>query len=231
MFSKAQNQYRFILILIIAVGGFLRLYNLGTLPITGDNSYMALAVKGIFETGWPSMPNGNLYLRSIPLLYLETLSCKIFGYSEWGLRFPNAIIGTFNIFLVYKLTSTILSKKKAALFTALLFALSPWAVAVSRMSRMYETLLMAVLLSWILFYNWYYFKKKNLTLPLILASVLTIILHQLAVLPLACFIAPLLLERELSRKTILPGCYYISFLIFWYIYYHNIPSLLYYFYK
>jgi 4-amino-4-deoxy-L-arabinose transferase-like glycosyltransferase len=189
-------------------GGFLRLYNLGTLPIDGDNSYHALAARAILEEGIPLMQSGQLYTRSLPLLYLEALSAKLFGFSEWSLRFPSALMGIVNVLLVHRLVKALWREEGPALLAGALFALSPWAIHISRMPRMYEAYLMAVLLTWILFVHWYYHEKGVLLVPLLLCSILALMLHQSAIIPLTCFLAPALLEGKLNRKAAVAlGCF------------------------
>ncbi len=211
-----------ILMTIVLIGGLLRFYRLGALPFDGDNSYHALAAKAILESGKPEMPDAELYLRSFPLMYLEALSLKIFDISEWSLRFPNALIGTINIILVYLLIKTLWSEKRLAIVTALFFSLSPWAIYMARMPRMYEPLLMAVLLTWILFFNWYYLNKWVLIIPLILASVTSISLHDVAIIPLSCFIVPLLLEQRFRKDTMISAGCFVALFAFWFKY----PSML-----
>jgi 4-amino-4-deoxy-L-arabinose transferase-like glycosyltransferase len=209
-----------ILFIIVLIGGFMRLYRLGDLPIDGDNSYHALAATAILKTGLPIMPNGDLYLRSLSLNYMEALSLKIFGVSEWSLRFPNALIGTLNIFIVYFLVMTLFKEWNIAIFTALLFSISPWAVTVARMPRMYEPLLMAVMLIWILFYQWYYLQRKNLLISLLITitSFFAISLHQIAIIPLSCFLTPLLLGRKFKKNNIQSAAIFIGFFAVWYGY-------------
>ena len=205
--------------LIILIGAFLRFYNLGSLPIDGDNAFHALAAQGILEFGLPQMPNGEMYTRALPLLYLEAFSVNVFGWSEWGLRLPNALLGTLNIFLIYKFTYILARNNHIALLSALLFAISPWSVSMARMPRMYETLLTCSLLTWLFFFIWYFQKKKHYIFLLILASVLTISIHKLAILPLCCLIVPLLLEEKPSKNAIYSCCCYLSLLFFWHFYY------------
>jgi len=207
-----------ILLIIIIFGGFLRFYRLGALPVDGDNAFHFLSAKAILETGFPLMPNGDLYLRSLPLMYLEALSLKIFGISEWSLGLPNALIGTLNILLLYLLVITIWGDKSPAIVTALFFSLSPWAVAVARMPRMYEPFLMSVMLIWIFFYKWYYLQEKKIIIPLIIISLLSISLHQAAIIPMTCFILPLLLERKPKKQCLLPAIVFIILGTAWFGY-------------
>lgn len=211
---------------IVLGGAFLRLYNLGALPFDGDNSFMALAAQGIAREGLPVMPNGKLYLRALPLLYLEAFSVKMFGWNEWSLRLPCAVTGILNIWLVYVLVSKVFGEKKTGLLAALFFALSPWAVIVARAPRMYEPLLTAILASWVLFYKWYYEEETRLLVPLLLAGGLAITMQKLAILPLTCLLVPFLLERVINRRMLIAwGCFGILF-IFWALYEKALYSML-----
>jgi 4-amino-4-deoxy-L-arabinose transferase-like glycosyltransferase len=215
----------FFLIAIVALGGFLRFYHLGSLPIDGDNSYHALAVQAILQEGLPRMASGQIYTRSAPVLYLEALSARVFGYNEWSLRIPNALIGTLNIILVYLLAQTLLRDKKIAIITAFFFAISPWAVAMSRTPRMYEDLLSGVLLVWLLFFRWYYLKKKLAMVPLLIFSTITITLHKESIISLACFIAPLSLELEIRKENILSAGCFVGLFGLWWGYYSFLATL------
>jgi len=203
---------------IVLLGGFLRFYRLGELPIEDDSSFHALGAKAILEYGIPKMPSGDLYLRAVPLLYLEAASLKIFGDGEWSLRFPNASIGVINILLVYFLVLAISNNNAVALMASFFFSVSPWAVTTSRMPRMYETLEMASLLTWIFFHLWYHLEKRILLLPLFLIAFFAISLHGLAILAMFCFLIPLLLERRLTTKTMTPVLFFLLFSAVWYFY-------------
>ena len=161
------------------------------------------------------MPNGDLYLRSLPLLYLEALSLKIFGVSELSLGLPNALIGTLNIVLTYFLVNTIWRDKNSAIVTALFFSLSPWAIAVARMPRMYEPFLMSVLLIWILFYKWFYLNKKKLIIPLIIVALLAISLHKIAILPMSCLVLPLFLGCKPQKNCFASCVVFIALFAVW----------------
>lgn len=204
-----------LLSLFFLAGGFLRFSHLGALPIDGDNSFHALAAKAILETGRPEMPSGLLYPRAIPLLYLEALSAKIFGFSEWSLALPNATIGTINILLVYRLARNLLEDKLIALTAALLFAFSPLAITIAKMPRMYEAFLMATLVSWLLFHGWYYLKRYWLFPFLLLSALLTISMHEMGILPLLCFTVPMLLEKKWSRPTLVAGITFLGLCGLW----------------
>lgn len=225
-FANDRLFYTIGIALLLSLGGFLRFYNLGALPLDGDNSFHALSAMAINNTGKPLMESGSLYTRSLPLLYLEALSYHLFGISEWSLRFPNAVFGTFNIFLIFLISKMISNENRVAFLAAFFFAISPWAIAVSRMPRMYETLTFTVLLSWILFYNWYFRGSRYSLFPMIFVSMVAISLHKIAILPLACFLSPLFLCRTISKKAIASAVFFLGLFVFWHQYYSILRYLL-----
>lgn len=205
-----------ILMVILPLGAFLRLYRLGKLPIDGDNSYHALASIGIIKTGIPLMPSGELYLRSVPLLYLQSLSIKIFGYSEWSLCFPSALIGIFNIFLIYVFAEITCKDKRISLFSSLLFAISPWSISLSRIPRMYEAFLMVVLITWIFYYKWYYSNSSKGIIILVIISITSVFIHPAAIIPMCCFLTPLFIQTKYYRKIIFTFVYFLFVCTIWF---------------
>lgn len=139
------------LILIVLLAGFLRFYNIGINPPSlswdevalGYNAY-SLGINGRDEFGvlFPYK-----YLESYgdfkpPVYsYLGVLPIKIFGLNEFAVRFPSALLGTLSVLLTYLLVKQIFYTKKKilkfdleplALLSALILALSPWHIMLSR---------------------------------------------------------------------------------------------------
>lgn len=137
-----------ILITIVLIGGFLRFYNLGINPPSltwdevawGYNAY-SIGIDGRDESG-----------RFLPLAYLESfgdfkpplyaylsvIPIKIFGLTEFAVRFTSAFLGTLTILLTYFLVRGIFRGTGGALdryiplITAGLLAISPWHILLSR---------------------------------------------------------------------------------------------------
>jgi 4-amino-4-deoxy-L-arabinose transferase-like glycosyltransferase len=215
-----------LLVLIVAVGAFFRLYKLGTLPIEGDNSFQYIAARAIAENGIPKVQSGNIYTRSLPLLYLEAASLMIFGDNEWSLRLPNAIFGILNIVLVYLLTSALCGNNAISITSSFFYSISLWAINTARMPRMYETLEMGVMILWLLFFYWYKYRKKKHFVLLILSAIFTISLHKLAILSGLCFLIPALINKELTVPSIKTAAVFFLIIAIWFLYYHILPSLL-----
>ncbi len=131
---------KLLLFLIIFLGLLLRVLWIDKYPIgfTPDEASFGYDAYSILQTGrdqWGTqLP---LTLRSfgdykLPLYtYLAIPSVAVFGLNEFSTRLPNAIIGTLVIFATYLLAKRIFDYK-VALFAALLIAISPWHISLSR---------------------------------------------------------------------------------------------------
>lgn len=87
-----------------------------------------------------------------PLYYgLLWLATRLFGSSEWALRFPSAIFGTLLIPAIYILARRLFSQRLPALLAAFITTVSPVMVYYSQEARMYTLLVFeAALLAYIL---------------------------------------------------------------------------------
>ncbi|HRN69578.1 MAG TPA: glycosyltransferase family 39 protein [Candidatus Woesebacteria bacterium] len=135
-----------LLLLIILIAAFLRLWNLGSNPPSltwdevawGYNAY-SIGIDGKDEFG-RFMPLD--YIESFgdfkPILYayLTVTPIKVFGLNEFAVRFPSALIGVLTVGVVYYLVRQIFKTSQNAplyaLVTALLLAVSPWHIMLSR---------------------------------------------------------------------------------------------------
>jgi len=129
------------LFLIFALGTFLRLVFLKTLPpgLTPDEAAQAYSAYSILKTGqdeWgQTLP---LSLRSFgdfkpPLqTYLMIPSVAVFGLNESAARLPNALLGSLAIIGIYLLSYRLFKNRTLSLLSSLLLALSPWHLPLSR---------------------------------------------------------------------------------------------------
>ena len=115
----------------------------------GDR-YYAAAVKsmlaGFHNFFFASFdPGGFVTVDKPPLgLWLQTLSAKIFGFHGWALILPQALAAALSVGLLYRLVKKAWGPS-AGLAAALILAVSPISVAVSRTNQL-DSLLVAVLL-------------------------------------------------------------------------------------
>lgn len=147
--NRHKNIYKIILLVIILIGFFLRLWNLGHLSLTTDEIYNGIAAKEILEKGAPVMPDGSYYLRGLTLSYLSSFFALFFGTNEFSVRLPSALAG-IGIIICFYLIGRDLINKKFALGLSLIAALFPWFIEFSRWGRFYNLITFLVLLNFYL---------------------------------------------------------------------------------
>ncbi len=130
------------LIFILLLAAILRFYQLGINPPAlywdeaslGYNAFSILKF-GIDEHG-KSYPTTNFAAfgdYKPPLyIYLSTIPIAIFGLNEFSIRFASALFGSITVFIAYCLAKKLFENDKTSLLTALLLAISPWHVQLSR---------------------------------------------------------------------------------------------------
>ncbi len=136
-----------ILICIIVLASFLRLWQLGNVPPSPDWDEAALGwnAYSIMQTGRDEY--GKLFpivLRSFddykPALYayLAIPTVAIFGVNTFAVRLPSAVMGILTVVAVYFLVKELFTnpflKLKIPTITALLLAVSPWHLQFSRIA-------------------------------------------------------------------------------------------------
>lgn len=133
-----------ILVLIIALGGFLRFWQLGTMPPSlnwdevshGYNAYSILKT-GMDEWGihFPLIFKAFGDYKLPVYIYLSTLPVWLFGLNSLAVRFVSALAGTLAIPGIYLLFKKLFPEPRTehfALATAFLLAISPWHFFISR---------------------------------------------------------------------------------------------------
>src|SRR3989344_3441575 len=124
---------KIILILILILCLFLRLFHLDSRPLgfTWDEAALGYNAYSLLQTGRDEHAQRlPLVFKSFgdykPGLYIYSAvpAINIFGLNEFATRLPSAIFGTLLIIVVYLLTRNI--------FASLLLAINPWAMHFSR---------------------------------------------------------------------------------------------------
>lgn len=196
--------------LILILAAFLRLYNLDSLPISlfGDEIDVGYHAWALISTGKDYM--GNVlpaYIQSLaewrtPLLsYFIAPFVGLLGPNPFALRLPVALLGVLNVYLIYLLTNQFFKNKtlsifnfkiKLGLISALILAITPWHLHLSRIA-IDSTLLLSLLLSGVYFFlkalesekfyifsaicfslTFYTYATANLFTPLLLLALLII---------------------------------------------------------
>lgn len=137
-----------IVLLTTCIGGFLRFYKISQNPpsLTGDEISFGYSAYSVLRTGRDE--HGKLlpitfesvgdYKNPLPV-YLMIPSIKLFGLTDFAIRFPNALLGTLSIPIFFFFLLDIFKKKSIAYLGSFFLAISAWHIFYSRFS--YETLM------------------------------------------------------------------------------------------
>lgn len=120
--------YSLTLIALIILCFILRIWSLDY--IDGADNFTIIAVKNVVENGF------SFYKDSFISFHLMTFFSKIFGYGMISLRLPSIIYSVISVTLIYFIARNI--NKKIALVSVFLFAISPWSIIISRLTRDYS---------------------------------------------------------------------------------------------
>lgn len=136
-----KNISKILLIFILIIGSFIRVYNIGEMPNglnidEASSGYDAFSILkyGVDRNGnsfpvvlyaWGSGQSVLYSIIMIPFVFLG-------GLTELTIRLPMAIIGSISILIMYDLLKNMFENKKIALVGAFFFAICPWHVMKSR---------------------------------------------------------------------------------------------------
>lgn len=138
----SRHKILFILIIILSIS--LRFYKIGKIPngLYSDEAAYGYNAYSILKTGKDEYGNFfPLAFKSFgdykaPLyIYFLVPSIFIFGLSEEGVRLPSAILGTFEVFLVYILGKKLFYRKSFGLLSAFLVSVFPMGLQFNRMAH------------------------------------------------------------------------------------------------
>jgi len=192
-----------ILLLILFLGIFLRIYNIGYQSLWIDESYSINAAFEILEKGYPLLDSGKWYTKGI----LHTYSIAfffLFNVSEAAARFPAMLFGSAMIILSYILCTTLYASRKAGLICAFFIATSYWQIAWSRQARMYTQFMFLFWLSILFFYLWIEKKQNKYLLFFIASSIISYFTHQLtlALLPIcgSYYVIRCIYDKQIRKR-------------------------------
>ncbi len=148
--KRAKTLTTIVLIAILALGAFLRLYELGAHSI--GNTYYAATVKSML-TSWSNFffgsfePGGSVTVDKPPLgFWVQSISAAILGVNGFSLALPNALAGIGSIALVYYLVKEQFNRG-AGLVAALTLAVVPVTVSTERNNTIDGLLVFVLLLA------------------------------------------------------------------------------------
>jgi 4-amino-4-deoxy-L-arabinose transferase-like glycosyltransferase len=149
IYSKIKTNWdKIILVLIMALTGFLTFYSIGKEGYS--NEYYAAAVKSML-TSWhnfffASFDAGGYVTVDKPALglWLQAASAKIFGFHGWSIILPEALSAVVSIALVFHIVKRSFGKA-AGIVAAFVLGLTPILIAVSRTNNLDASLIMVLL--------------------------------------------------------------------------------------
>ncbi|MEX2150356.1 MAG: glycosyltransferase family 39 protein [Steroidobacteraceae bacterium] len=194
--SQDYRRHDYILLaVILAVGTWLRFWQLDNVGLHGDEDIMGLAARAVVEQGEPLLPSGMNYSRALAHTYLLAGSTMLFGDNEWALRLPSAIVGSLCGLFAFFMGRRFLDPKPNLAFVATIVFL-PAMIDVSMTARMYVFLIAGLLLYGTFLFRWERTRTALSFVAAFLTLVITIHFH-----PLAVFSAPLFLFPGLVNQS------------------------------
>jgi len=180
---NAASRPVFFLFLILILGFVLRYYHLGEHSLWSDEFYTVMQM----QKGLGQLLTETIKTSQAPLYYiLVTFWTRIFGMSEFSLRFPSLLFSFISIAIFYCLGRD-LYEKKVGLIGAFLLSISPCAINYAQQCRPYALFWLTALLSFWFFYralkintsvDWILYIFFTILVPLTHYSGLTFIITQ-----------------------------------------------------
>lgn len=133
---------RTLLIFVIFIGTIVRLWKITTLPFPPNGDELAFGYYGWSLLHFGTDEYGNFLPFNFPsigdykypgMAYLNIIPAALFGLSEITARFWSIVSGIALIPLIYLLTNLLFKNRSLALIAALITALSPWSIILSRL--------------------------------------------------------------------------------------------------
>lgn len=144
-------QERIVLVFLFVAAGALLLFGLGHFPFKDyDEATFAMVAAEMVESDdyIHLTRDGKPWIDKPPLLFwLMGASARLFGFNEFSLRLPGAIIGIAMVFLTYALARFLTSNRNVALLSAFILLTTSHFVYSSREVRFDIPVAFAILLA------------------------------------------------------------------------------------
>ena len=146
--QRGIGRFFFVLVILFSVtcaGFYFRYaYASSSSPYIDEHTTMWVALRTL-RFGYPVFSTGSLYTQGLLFTYVEALSFKLFGFSEFIARTPSLIVSVISIPLLYWLGKRLFSAE-VGLIAAVLLAFDPQAIGWGGRARSYSFLLFFVML-------------------------------------------------------------------------------------
>lgn len=170
--SDARTLALYLLFVILILGSFLRLYNLGEKSLWTDEIGSvrdSQSLSTALNAGHP------------PLFFIILNFFRYMGNEEIFLRLPSAIFGILTILIIYKVGKLFFGTKEG-LITAFLLSISLFHIDHSQQARMYTIFTFFSMLSLFFLYKALKEKKKKFWAGFTLSTALALYTHYFAIL-------------------------------------------------
>ncbi len=224
MYMNFKNKKTVILIFILFLAAFLRLYKLDVIPVSlnwdeVDAGYNVYTIANWGRDEWgDSFPLVFTSFRDDkhPVhIYLTASFVKIFGLSDFIIRFPSALIGTISVLVVYFLSLYLFKNQLTATLSALFLAVSPYHLQFSRGLWESNFALSFFLMGLLLFYRGLKHKGRFLNLAYLSFGISLFSYHssKIVVIPIVVLLT-ILYFKELRRRSFNFYSAMVVFLVF-----------------
>lgn len=141
-YQVANIKYQALLICVLLIASFLRLYQLGANPpsLDWDEASLGYNAYSLLKTGrdefgrmWPVSIRSFEDYKPAFYAYLTIPVIAVFGLNEFSVRLPSAILGILSVICTFYLVRRLLNTK-VGLLASLLLAISPWHLQFSRVA-------------------------------------------------------------------------------------------------
>lgn len=202
----------FIIISIIILSFILRTYDLGGESIWFDEGASVYSSREPISTIVNMLSTGPYYILYYTILHFWI---KLFGDSEFSIRFPSVIFGMLSVYVIYKLGKLIFNTK-VGLLSSFILSISLYHIRYSQEARPYSLLVLLVLLS-----NYYLIKilenkEKKYIVGYIISSIFMIYAHGYGIFYIISQnIYYIIFKRKETRFWIIIQGIVLSFIILW----------------
>ncbi len=205
--SPKINQKVFLisLIIIVALGSFIRLYKLGDINLANDEGLTSLYAQHIADTGIPCWAADKVcYRRGFPYTYFVAGFVKLFGFSEFIVRLPSVFMYMLTLCFFYLILSILSASRRLIFASFIIISLADFNVALSGLARMYSMSLVFVLMFSYFYLREFIAEKRHWSnyFAMFFAFTLGIYTHIFAIVLLYFLLDPLLRRKFYIYKDI-----------------------------
>ena len=152
--NKISIYFWVLLILIILLGSFLRVFELSKQSIWNDEAY---TIELVMKSSFTELLIGKKADPGIPPIYILFFKIwtDLFGYEKYIVRIPSVIFGIASIYVIF-IFAKYLFDTKLALLSAFLLAISPFHIYLSQMVRPYSLVILLSLFALFFFVRFFF---------------------------------------------------------------------------